>query len=88
MISAYNGGTGGVLSTFDSDRKRAMNELNSLNPTQVYDALSTQNPKGKRDAISRKCCISKKTSVKRIQYKNNNITIAKNYRDVVYKATE
>ncbi|KIP66599.1 murein transglycosylase [Vibrio harveyi] len=46
MISAYNGGTGGVLSTFDSDRKRAMNELNSLNPTQVYDALTTQHPKG------------------------------------------
>ncbi|MFN1651061.1 membrane-bound lytic murein transglycosylase MltC [Vibrio rotiferianus] len=46
MISAYNGGTGGVLSTFDSDRKRAMNELNSLNPTQVYQALTTQHPKG------------------------------------------
>jgi membrane-bound lytic murein transglycosylase C len=46
MISAYNGGTGGVLSTFDSNRKRAMNELNSLNPTQVYDAFTTQNPKG------------------------------------------
>ncbi|MFT1659470.1 transglycosylase SLT domain-containing protein, partial [Vibrio cholerae] len=28
MISAYNGGTGGVLSTFSSDRHRAMRDLN------------------------------------------------------------
>ncbi|NLS13062.1 membrane-bound lytic murein transglycosylase MltC [Vibrio sp. SM6] len=45
MISAYNGGTGGLLSTFDNDRKRAMNELNSLSAKQVYDALTTQHPK-------------------------------------------
>lgn len=45
MISAYNGGTGGVLSTFDSDRKQAMRELNALSPTQVYNALTTQHPK-------------------------------------------
>ncbi|WP_394145234.1 membrane-bound lytic murein transglycosylase MltC [Vibrio atypicus] len=45
MISAYNGGTGGVLATFDSDRKRAMVKLNSLAPTQVYDALTTKHPK-------------------------------------------
>ena len=46
MISAYNGGTGGVLATFDKDRKVAMNKLNSLQPKQVYDALTTQHPKG------------------------------------------
>ncbi|RJX74363.1 membrane-bound lytic murein transglycosylase MltC [Vibrio sinensis] len=46
MISAYNGGTGGVLSTFDSDRKRAMVKLNNLSPNQVYDALTTKHPKG------------------------------------------
>ncbi|GHA60603.1 membrane-bound lytic murein transglycosylase C [Photobacterium aphoticum] len=46
MISAYNGGTGGVLSTFHPDRKVAMNKLNSLQPKQVYDALTTQHPKG------------------------------------------
>ncbi|MGF1680732.1 membrane-bound lytic murein transglycosylase MltC [Photobacterium minamisatsumaniensis] len=40
MISAYNGGTGGVLNTFHSDRKRAMNDLNSLQPNQVYWALT------------------------------------------------
>lgn len=46
MVSAYNGGTGGVLSTFHKDRKQAMVKLNSLKPTQVYDALTTQHPKG------------------------------------------
>ncbi|WP_260259731.1 membrane-bound lytic murein transglycosylase MltC [Vibrio intestinalis] len=45
MISAYNGGTGGVLSAFDSDRKRAMVKLNNATPKQVYDTLTTQHPK-------------------------------------------
>lgn len=45
MISAYNGGTGGVLKTFHRDRKRAMNDLNSLKPNQVYWALTTKHPK-------------------------------------------
>ncbi|PSW18560.1 membrane-bound lytic murein transglycosylase MltC [Photobacterium sanctipauli] len=40
MISAYNGGTGGVLNTFHSNRKRAMDDLNSLQPNQVYWALT------------------------------------------------
>ncbi len=40
MISAYNGGAGGVLNTFHSDRKRAMQDLNSLQPNQVYWALT------------------------------------------------
>lgn len=44
MISAYNGGSGGVLNTFDSDRKKAMNELNSLQPNQVYWALTKKHP--------------------------------------------
>ncbi|MDV5171445.1 membrane-bound lytic murein transglycosylase MltC [Photobacterium rosenbergii] len=43
MISAYNGGTGGVLNTFHStDRKRAMSDLNSLQPNQVYWALTNK----------------------------------------------
>ncbi|WP_114766355.1 membrane-bound lytic murein transglycosylase MltC [Vibrio rhodolitus] len=47
MISAYNGGTGGVLSAFDSsDRKRAMVKLNNSTPKQVYDTLTTKHPKG------------------------------------------
>ncbi|WP_025820647.1 membrane-bound lytic murein transglycosylase MltC [Shewanella marina] len=45
MISAYNGGTGGVLATFDNDRKRAMRDLNSLKPNQVYWALTNKHPK-------------------------------------------
>ncbi|WP_434361892.1 membrane-bound lytic murein transglycosylase MltC [Parasalinivibrio latis] len=45
MISAYNGGTGGVLATFDTDRKFAMEKLNRLNSRQVYDALTTKHPK-------------------------------------------
>lgn len=41
MISAYNGGTGGVLNTFDrGSRSRAMRKLNSLQPNQVYWALT------------------------------------------------
>ncbi len=45
MISAYNGGTGGVLNTFHrTDRKRAMNDLNSLQPNQVYWALTKKHP--------------------------------------------
>lgn len=45
MISAYNGGTGGVLATFDRDRKRAMRDLNALQPDQVYWALTQRHPK-------------------------------------------
>ncbi|PMH43722.1 lytic murein transglycosylase [Vibrio sp. 10N.286.49.B3] len=44
MISAYNGGTGGVLNTFNKDRTRAMNDLNSLQPNQVYWALTKKHP--------------------------------------------
>ncbi|RJX70650.1 membrane-bound lytic murein transglycosylase MltC [Vibrio sinensis] len=46
MISAYNGGTGGVLNTFNRyDRKRAMQDLNSLQPNQVFWALTNKHPK-------------------------------------------
>lgn len=46
MISAYNGGTGGVLNTFNRyDRKRAMQDLNSLQPNQVFWALTKKHPK-------------------------------------------
>ncbi|OEE64284.1 lytic murein transglycosylase [Enterovibrio norvegicus FF-454] len=45
MISAYNGGAGNVLKTFHkSDRKRAMNDLNRLQPNQVYWALTNKHP--------------------------------------------
>ncbi len=46
MISAYNSGTGGLLSTFHSkDRKQAMKNLNKLSPKQAYWALTNQHPK-------------------------------------------
>ncbi|MBA5762075.1 membrane-bound lytic murein transglycosylase MltC [Vibrio sp. 404] len=46
MISAYNGGTGGVLNTFNRyDRKRAMRDINSLQPNQVFWALTNKHPK-------------------------------------------
>ncbi len=40
MISAYNGGAGGVLNTFSRDRKEAIKKINALNPKQVYSALT------------------------------------------------
>ncbi|MBV7314733.1 membrane-bound lytic murein transglycosylase MltC [Shewanella sp. NIFS-20-20] len=45
MISAYNGGAGGVLSTFNRDRKRAVKDINGLQPQQLYWALTTRHPK-------------------------------------------
>ncbi len=43
MISAYNGGSGGVLNTFDrNSRNNAMARLNSLQPNQVYWALTNK----------------------------------------------
>ncbi|WP_047046173.1 membrane-bound lytic murein transglycosylase MltC [Vibrio mexicanus] len=43
MISAYNGGAGGVLNTFDQNsRSNAMSRLNSLQPNQVYWALTNK----------------------------------------------
>ncbi|ODQ00227.1 MULTISPECIES: membrane-bound lytic murein transglycosylase MltC [Salinivibrio] len=44
MISAYNGGTGNVLRTFDRNRDRAMRDLNSLKPNQVFWALTHRHP--------------------------------------------
>lgn len=40
MITAYNGGAGSVLRTFSSDRKKAVDIINSLTPQQVYDKLT------------------------------------------------
>lgn len=40
MISAYNGGAGGVLYTFSRDKQRAFRDINALQPNQVYWALT------------------------------------------------
>lgn len=39
MIAAYNGGAGNVLMTFSKDRKKAIDIINSLTPSQVYHKL-------------------------------------------------
>ena len=44
MISAYNGGAGNVLKTFHSNRKIAIQNLNYLNPRQVFWALTNKHP--------------------------------------------
>ncbi len=44
MISAYNGGAGGVLNTFDRNRSRAVRDINNLQPNQVYWALTKKHP--------------------------------------------
>ena len=45
MISAYNGGTGNVLKTFDTDRTRAMNKINQTSTSNVYKKLRYNHPR-------------------------------------------
>ncbi|WCN09804.1 murein transglycosylase domain-containing protein [Marinomonas mediterranea] len=45
MISAYNGGTGNVLKTFDSNRTTAMNKINQASASQVYQKLRYKHPR-------------------------------------------
>lgn len=45
MISAYNGGTGNVLKTFDNDRTRAMNKINQTSTSNVYKKLRYNHPR-------------------------------------------
>lgn len=44
VISAYNGGAGNVLKTFSADRKRAVDEINRLSSSQVYNRLTSDHP--------------------------------------------
>jgi membrane-bound lytic murein transglycosylase C len=44
VIAGYNGGAGGVLRTFDRNRKQAVNEINKLPPAQVYETLRSDLP--------------------------------------------
>jgi len=44
IISAYNGGAGNVLKTFDIRRDRAMDNINAAQPSQVYSKLRHQHP--------------------------------------------
>ncbi|GHF88618.1 murein transglycosylase domain-containing protein [Thalassotalea marina] len=45
VISAYNGGAGNVLKTFDNNRARAMKDINQLKPKSVFWALTNKHPK-------------------------------------------
>ncbi|MCZ2723606.1 murein transglycosylase domain-containing protein [Marinomonas sp. 15G1-11] len=45
MISAYNGGTGNVLKTFDSNRTRAMDKINQTSTSNVYKKLRYDHPR-------------------------------------------
>jgi membrane-bound lytic murein transglycosylase C len=45
IISAYNGGTGNVLKTFDTDRTRAMNKINQTSTSNVYQKLRYDHPR-------------------------------------------
>ncbi|MGL5949323.1 MAG: membrane-bound lytic murein transglycosylase MltC [Aeromonas sp.] len=45
VISAYNGGAGGVLNTFSADRKAAPSLINRLSPQKVYQVLTERHPK-------------------------------------------
>jgi peptidoglycan lytic transglycosylase C len=44
VISAYNGGAGNVLKTFSRDRNKAIEQINKLSPSQVYDDLTNKHP--------------------------------------------
>ncbi|MGL9769658.1 MAG: membrane-bound lytic murein transglycosylase MltC [Sodalis sp. (in: enterobacteria)] len=44
VITAYNGGAGGVLRVFACDQNQAFQIINSMPPDQVYQTLSTQHP--------------------------------------------
>ncbi len=45
IISAYNGGSGNVLKTFNSNRTTAMKVLNTKSPQDVYYLLTKKHPK-------------------------------------------
>ncbi|EAQ99249.2 Soluble lytic murein transglycosylase [Congregibacter litoralis KT71] len=43
-ISAYNGGAGGALRAFSSDRSKAIGLINAMTPSQVYEHLVQKHP--------------------------------------------
>ncbi|WP_439102617.1 transglycosylase SLT domain-containing protein, partial [Congregibacter sp.] len=43
-ISAYNGGAGGALRAFDSNRSNAIRAINGMTPSQVYRQLTQKHP--------------------------------------------
>ena len=60
MISAYNGGTGNVLKTFDSDRSIAMEKLNQNSASSVYQKLRYDHPRSESQYYLEKVTKAKK----------------------------
>lgn len=60
MISAYNGGTGNVLKTFDTDRTRAMSKINQTSTSNVYKKLRYDHPRSESQMYLEKVTKAKK----------------------------
>lgn len=61
MISAYNGGTGNVLKTFDANRTTAMDKINQTSASDVYKKLRYDHPKAESQKYLEKVTKAKKT---------------------------
>ncbi|MCV2403595.1 murein transglycosylase domain-containing protein [Marinomonas sp. C2222] len=61
MISAYNGGTGNVLKAFDSDRTKAMSEINQSSSSTVYQKLRYDHPLSESRKYLEKVTTAKKS---------------------------
>jgi membrane-bound lytic murein transglycosylase C len=61
MISAYNGGTGNVLKTFDTDRSRAMQKINQTSTSEVYRKLRYNHPRAESQKYLEKVTKAKAT---------------------------
>ncbi len=46
VITAYNGGAGSVLRVFNSDKAKAVTIINSMQPGDIYQTLTTKHPAG------------------------------------------
>lgn len=60
IISAYNGGTGNVLKTFDTDRTRAMSKINQTSTSNVYKKLRYDHPRSESQMYLEKVTKAKK----------------------------
>jgi membrane-bound lytic murein transglycosylase C len=63
IISAYNTGSGNVLKTFDKDRAKAQENINSKTPSVVYDKLRRDLPYKETRSYLKKVVDSKKDFV-------------------------
>lgn len=45
IITAYNGGTGNLLKTFHSDRKKAIQRINAMSAEEVYQTIIRAHPR-------------------------------------------